>query len=164
MVRQETIVRGIWNAVQNHQSHDMERKQESEATSGRLAANKNEGQKASSDIGRIQIRKQTIEDGEWAAAGFSLPRWKEVSAHMKYRVIYKHRETYAISTMCRFFSVSHSGYYDFVRRTGEPDRDEPLKELIEERRAGRYGKTLGCRRMKLWLAQKKQLHYNYKTV
>ena len=83
---------------------------------------------------------------------------------MKYRVIYKHRETYAISTMCRFFSVSRSGYYDFVRRIGEPDRDEPLKELIEERRAGRYGKTLGCRRMQLWLAQKKQLHYNYKTV
>ena len=60
----KAIVRGIWNAVQNHQSHDMERKQEAEATSGRLAANKNEGQKASSDIGRIQIRKQTIEDGE----------------------------------------------------------------------------------------------------
>jgi len=87
-----------------------------------------------------------------------------VKTSTKYRVIYKHRDKYAISVMCSFFSVSRSGYYDFVRRINIPDRDEPLKSLIEERRAGRYGKTLGCRRMQLWLVQKKHLHYNYKTV
>lgn len=87
-----------------------------------------------------------------------------MKASTKYRVIYKHRDKYSISTMCRFFCVSRSGYYDFVKRIDIPDRDEPLKSLIEERRAGRYGKTLGCRRMQLWLAQEKHLHYNYKTV
>lgn len=87
-----------------------------------------------------------------------------MKASTKYRVIYKHRDKYAISTMCRFFCVSRSGYYDFVKRIDIPDRDEPLKSLIEERRAGRYGKTLGCRRMQLWLAQKKHVYYNYKTV
>lgn len=87
-----------------------------------------------------------------------------MKANIKYRVIYKNRGKYAISIMCSFFEVSRSGYYDFVKRIDEPDRDEPLKALIEERRAGRYGKTLGCRRIQLWLVQKKHLHYNYKTV
>ncbi len=87
-----------------------------------------------------------------------------MKANIKYRVIYKHRDKYAISTMCWFFDVSRSGYYDFVKRADTPDRDEPLKAMIEERRSGRYGKTLGCRRMQLWLVQKKHLHYNYKTV
>ena len=66
--------------------------------------------------------------------------------------------------MCRFFSVSRSVYYDFIKRIDEQDRDEALKALIEERRARRYGKTLGCRKMQLWLEQQKNLHYNYKTV
>lgn len=87
-----------------------------------------------------------------------------MKANIKYRVIYKHRDKYAISTMCRFFDVSRSGYYDFVKRADIPDRDEPLKALIEERRSGRYGKTLGCRRMQLWLEKEKHQHYNYKTI
>lgn len=87
-----------------------------------------------------------------------------MKADAKYRVIYKHREIYAVSVMCQFFDVSRSGYYDFVNRIDEPDRDEPLKELIEECRAQRYGKTLGCRRMQLWIFHKKHLYYNYKTV
>ena len=66
--------------------------------------------------------------------------------------------------MCKFFNVSRSGYYDFVCRMDQPDRDEPLRMLIEERRAGRYGKTLGCRTMQLWLEREKHRHYNYKTV
>lgn len=66
--------------------------------------------------------------------------------------------------MCRFFCVSRSGYYNFIKRIDTPDRDEPLKELIEERRAQRYGKTLGCRKMQLWLERDKHRHHNYKTV
>ena len=83
---------------------------------------------------------------------------------MKYRVIYNHKDKYAITTMCHFFSVSRSGYYGFAKRMDKPERDEPLKKLIEECRARRYGKTLGCRRIQLWLVQNRHLYYNYKTV
>ena len=38
---------------------------------------------------------------------------------VKYAVIYRHRNEYSVSVMCRFFEVSRSGYYDFVRRIGQ---------------------------------------------
>ena len=65
-----------------------------------------------------------------------------MKASVKYRVIYRHKDKYAVVLMCKFFNVSRSGYYDFVCRMDQPDRDEPLRMLIEERRAGRYGKRL----------------------
>lgn len=49
---------------------------------------------------------------------------------VKYRVIYRHREKYAICEMCRFFSVSRSGYYDWVKRMEIPAKDLPLAEKI----------------------------------
>ena len=36
---------------------------------------------------------------------------------MKYRVIYRHKDKYSIAAMCRFFKVSRSGYYDFVKKS-----------------------------------------------
>ena len=83
---------------------------------------------------------------------------------VKYRVIYRHKDRYAVVTMCKFFNVSRSGYYDFVHRMNQPNKDEPLRLMIEERRAERYGKTLGCRTMQLWIEKEKHRHYNYKTV
>lgn len=83
---------------------------------------------------------------------------------LKYKIIYRKRGSYSISEMCKFFEVSRSGYYSFVNRIGQPDRDKPMAELIQERRVGRFGKSLGCRRMQKWLEQEKDLHYNYKTV
>ena len=47
---------------------------------------------------------------------------------IKYEVIYRHRDRYAISTMCRFFEVSRSGYYDFVNSC----RLAEFKLLIEK--------------------------------
>ena len=38
---------------------------------------------------------------------------------VKYAVIYRHRNEYSVSVMCRFFEVSRSGYYNFVRRIGQ---------------------------------------------
>ena len=51
---------------------------------------------------------------------------------VKYLVIYRYREKYAISEMCRFFEVSRSGYYDFVKRMDMPAKDLPLalKEIM----------------------------------
>ena len=44
-------------------------------------------------------------------------------AGAKYAVIYRHRNEYPVSVMCRFFQVSRNGYYDFVRRLGRPETD-----------------------------------------
>ena len=81
---------------------------------------------------------------------------------VKYLVIYRHREKYAISEMCRFFEVSRSGYYDFVKRMDIPAKDLPLAEKIRECQ-DQCGKTYGYRRVYLWL-ERKGIHHNPKTV
>ena len=68
-----------------------------------------------------------------------------------------------MSVMCRFFEVSRSGYYRYIQRMDKPSRDEPLSKLIAECQEG-CNRTYGCRRVLLWLQQKKHLHYNLKTV
>lgn len=50
---------------------------------------------------------------------------------IKYQVIYKHKDKYSISQMRKFFSVSRSGYYAFLKRLDIPDRDLPLAEKYE---------------------------------
>lgn len=81
---------------------------------------------------------------------------------VKYHVIYRHREKYAISEMCRFFEVSRRGYYDFVKRMDIPAKDLPLAEKIRECQE-ECGKTYGYRRVHLWL-ERKNMHCNPKTV
>ena len=81
---------------------------------------------------------------------------------VKYRVIYRHKEKYSISEMCRFFGVSRSGYYDFVSRMEVPDKDLPLAEKIKECQ-DECGKTYGYRRVHLWL-ESKRIYRNPKTV
>ena len=51
---------------------------------------------------------------------------------VKYMVIYRHKDKYSISEMCRFFNVSRSGYYDYVKRMDMPAKDLPLAEKIKE--------------------------------
>ena len=55
-----------------------------------------------------------------------------MKASVKYKVIYRHREKYSISEMCRFFGVSRSGYYGYVKRMEIPAKDFPLAEKIRE--------------------------------
>ncbi len=81
---------------------------------------------------------------------------------VKYRVIYRHREKYTIIEMCRFFEVSRSGYYDFVKRMNIPEKDLPLAEKIRECQE-ECGKTYGYRRVQLWL-ERNGIHHNPKTV
>ena len=83
-------------------------------------------------------------------------------AKVKYAVIYRHREEYPVSVMCRFFEVSRSGYYDYVKRIGCTERDAPLAEEIRKQQDKCF-KTYGYRRM--WLALKnKGIHHNPKTI
>ena len=50
---------------------------------------------------------------------FTGRKWRP---HIKYQFIYRNWYRYAISSICRSFSVSHSGYYGFVRRIGKGER------------------------------------------
>ena len=80
----------------------------------------------------------------------------------KYHVIYMNRERYPVSVMCRFFEVSRSGYYDFVRRLGREEKDAALAEIIREKQ-DRCFKTYGYRRMWLWL-ESQGIRHNPKTI
>ena len=77
-------------------------------------------------------------------------------------VIYRHKDKYSISEMCRFFEVSRSGYYDYVKRMDIPAGDLALAEKIQECQ-NKCGKTYGYRRVHIWL-ERNGIHKNPKTV
>ena len=64
--------------------------------------------------------------------------------------------------MCRFFKVSRSGYYDYVKRMDIPAGDLALAEKIQECQ-NKCGKTYGYRRVHIWL-ERNGIHKNPKTV
>ena len=77
-------------------------------------------------------------------------------------VIYRHKDKYSISEMCRFFEVSRSGYYDYVKRMDVPAWDLPLAEKIRECQEHSHS-TYGYRRVHIWL-ERQGIHKNPKTV
>ena len=81
---------------------------------------------------------------------------------VKFMVIYRHKDKYSISEMCRFFNVSRSGYYDYVKRMNIPAKDLPLAKKIQECQE-RCSKTYGYRRVHIWL-EREGIHHNPKTV
>ena len=80
----------------------------------------------------------------------------------KYAVIYRHRNEYPVSVMCKFFEVSRSGYYDFVKRIGQPEHDAELAGKIQECQ-DKTNKTYGYRRVWKWLRDR-NIKRNPKTV
>ena len=81
---------------------------------------------------------------------------------VKYRVIYRHKDKYSISDMCRVLGVSRSGYYGFVKRMDKPAKDLELSELIRECQQ-ETRQTYGYRRVAIWL-ERKGIHHNPKTI
>ena len=81
---------------------------------------------------------------------------------LKYAVIYRHRHEYPVLVMCRFFDVSRSGYYDFVKRIGQPEHDADLAESVRECQRI-TDKTYGYRRVWKWL-QDRNVRRNPKTI
>ena len=81
---------------------------------------------------------------------------------VKYAVIYRHRSEYPVSVMCRFFEVSRSGYYGFVKRLGQRENDADLAKKIQECQ-NKTDKTYGYRRVWKWL-QDRNIKKNPKTV
>jgi transposase InsO family protein len=64
--------------------------------------------------------------------------------------------------MCRFFEVSRSGYYDYVKRMDKPAFDLPLAEKIRECQEHCHS-TYGYRRVHIWL-ERKGIHKDPKTI
>ena len=81
---------------------------------------------------------------------------------VKYAVIYRHREAYPVSVMCKFFGVSRSGYYEFVKRLDNPESDTDLTDKIKECQR-KTDNTYGYRRVWKWLRDR-NIHRNPKTV
>ena len=89
-------------------------------------------------------------------------RGKDVRPKVKYAVIYHHRNEYPVIVMCKFFEVSRSGYYAFVKRIGQREQDADLAEKIQECQ-NKTDKTYGYRRVWKWL-QDRNIKRNPKTV
>ena len=83
-------------------------------------------------------------------------------AAVKYKVIYRYKEKYSISEMCRIFKVSRSGYYGYVLRMDMPAKDLVLAEKIGECQE-KTKQTYGYRRVHIWL-ERQGIHHNPKTV
>lgn len=73
------------------------------------------------------------------------------------------RNRYPVSEMCRFFEVSRSGYYDYIKRLDKPAHDADLAEIIREQQK-KCDKTYGYRRMWKWLRKTKKIYRNPKTI
>ena len=81
---------------------------------------------------------------------------------VKYMVIYRHKDKYSISEMCRFFGVSRSGYCGYVSRMDIPAWDLSLAEKIRECQ-NECGNTYGYRRVHIWL-ERNGIYRNPKTI
>ena len=64
--------------------------------------------------------------------------------------------------MCKFFSVSRSGYCAFVHRLGRPEKDAALAKVIAQQQKHSLH-TYGYRRMWIWL-KRQNIFCNPKTV
>ena len=80
----------------------------------------------------------------------------------KYAIIYRYRNEYPVTIMCKFFCVSRSGYYDFVKRVGAYENDAELVQKIAECQ-NEADNTYGYRRVWKWLKDR-NIKRNPKTV
>ena len=80
----------------------------------------------------------------------------------KYLAIYRHREKYSVTIMCKFFGVSRSGYYSFVKRMDKPAFDLPLAQAIQQCQTSTH-RTYGYRKVQIWL-ERNGIFRNPKTV
>ena len=82
-----------------------------------------------------------------------------MKASIKYLAIFSNKNKYSIVHMCKFFGVSKSGYYDFVKKINVPAKDKYIASLISECQE-KSNKTYGCRRVKIWLEKQKHIFLN----
>jgi len=81
---------------------------------------------------------------------------------VKYLAIYRNKSKYPIKTMCGFFGVSRSGYYNYVAKLAKADKDEVIGKLIAKCQ-NMSKQTYGYRRICIWL-QRQGIKINHKAV
>lgn len=82
---------------------------------------------------------------------------------MKYRVIYHLREKYPVTVMSEYLGVSRSGYYAWVDRLGQTDRDSAAMEMVVAAYQHSH-RTYGYRRVTDWLQRRPETYLNHKRV
>lgn len=82
---------------------------------------------------------------------------------IKFRIVHRFRARYPVQDLCELLGVSRSGYYKWLSRQGQPDRDELIAKLIV-RCHEKTHRTYGYRRVKLWLLKETGLVINHKAV
>jgi transposase InsO family protein len=82
---------------------------------------------------------------------------------VKYRTILGQSKQYAVKDLCAFFEVSRSGYYDWLKRQGESDKNEQLASWVREC-FQKTKSTYGYRRVVLWIKKYKDSVVNHKAV
>jgi putative transposase len=78
-------------------------------------------------------------------------------------VIYHCRKDYAVKAMCSFFGISRAAYYTWVKRMDQADPDQVRMAWVGEAYAASH-RIYGYRRIQVWLARKRHLWLNHKTV
>jgi len=86
-----------------------------------------------------------------------------VRPSIKYATIYANKNQCPISCLCKFFEVSRSGYYAWMKRRDQPDRDEMIANLIKKCQE-KVRNTYGYRRVQIWLLRETGVVINHKAV
>jgi len=85
-----------------------------------------------------------------------------VRPEIKYIAIQRQANKYTVNQMCKFFEVSRSGYYAFLKRQVVYSTENALAGLIAECQK-ETGGTYGYRRVCIWLERRGQ-QVNHKAV
>lgn len=80
-----------------------------------------------------------------------------------YAVIKRFANKYPVLEMCRFYAVSRSGYYGWLKRDQAGNQDKELIDLISECHK-KHKKRYGYRRIVKWLKKEKGLTVNHKKI
>lgn len=108
-------------------------------------------------------RKDTpIRNGKRGITGFSGRVRKVGCKELRYKVIHRFRDRFTVEELCKLLEVSRSGYYKWLNRKDEPDKDKVIADLIVECHKKAH-RTYGYRRVKIWLLRK-ALVINHKAV
>lgn len=83
-------------------------------------------------------------------------------AQIKYIAIKQNAGKYPVTVMCKFFEVSRSGYYAFVKRQVQSSTDEHLVAMIQRCQQQSHG-TYGYRRVGMWL-ERQGIKKNHKAI
>ena len=76
-------------------------------------------------------RKDTpVRNGKRGVKGFSGRVRKVGCKELRYKVIHRFRERFTVEELCKLLEVSRSGYYKWLKRKDEPDKDRVIADLI----------------------------------